>query len=332
MADFDVSGFAQEAGGGGLVAGGGGHDDALGAVDELGVGGLDVDHEVAEDGSLADHDGGGDHVEDELGGGAGFHAGAAGEDLGAGGEFDGELGGLGRAGGLGWSGPGLRSETWGTQRDLGHAGETWGGRCWGGAPAHDNASFGRVIMGHPGGCSGAGQGDGEGALLVGEFEGAEDVGGSAAGGYAEDDVFGRERVGGEVGGALIGGVFRLFRGFAQGGVAAGDEADEEAGRDREGGRALASVEDAEAAAGAGADIEQPATPGETLGDGVDGLGDGGQGGADGGGDGGVFVVDGLKYVERGELVDVGGAGVRGFGGEVGEVFVRHGHHGRFVFR
>ena len=33
----------------GLVEAGGGDDDAVGAVDELGVGGLDIDHEVAVD-------------------------------------------------------------------------------------------------------------------------------------------------------------------------------------------------------------------------------------------------------------------------------------------
>ena len=69
------AGFGEELGGGGLIDSGGGHDDALGAVDELGVGGLEVDHEVAVDGSGFDHDAGGEHVEDEFGGGAGLHAG-----------------------------------------------------------------------------------------------------------------------------------------------------------------------------------------------------------------------------------------------------------------
>ena len=45
---------------------------------------------------------------------------------------------------------------------------------------------------------------------------------------------------------------------AEGGVAAGDESLDEGGRDGEGGRALAGVEDAEAAAGAGADVEEAA--------------------------------------------------------------------------
>ena len=58
-----------------ISAVGGGHDDAVGAVDELVVGRFDVDHEVAVDGAGADHDAGGEHVQDQLGGGAGLHAG-----------------------------------------------------------------------------------------------------------------------------------------------------------------------------------------------------------------------------------------------------------------
>ena len=95
---FYAVGFFEEFGGGGLVDSCGGHDDALGAVDELGVGGLDVDHEVAVDGSGFDHDSGGEHVEDELGCGAGFHAGAAGDDFRAGERGDGDVGECGHRG------------------------------------------------------------------------------------------------------------------------------------------------------------------------------------------------------------------------------------------
>jgi hypothetical protein len=56
------------------------------------------------------------------------------------------------------------------------------------------------------------------------LEGSEDVGGSAAGGYAYEGVLAVEACGGEVGCALLGGIFGLFAGFAEGGVAAGDEA------------------------------------------------------------------------------------------------------------
>ena len=92
---FDGAACGEELCGGGLIDAGGGGDDALGAVDQLGVGGLHVDHEVAVDGSGLDHDAGGEHVEDELGCGAGFHACAAGEDLGAGNGGDGDVGGCG---------------------------------------------------------------------------------------------------------------------------------------------------------------------------------------------------------------------------------------------
>ena len=92
MAVFTLPDFSRRFGGGGLVDACGGHDDALGSVDEFGVGGLEVDHEVAVDGSGFDHDAGGEHVEDELGGGAGFEARAAGEDFGAGDRGDGDVG------------------------------------------------------------------------------------------------------------------------------------------------------------------------------------------------------------------------------------------------
>ena len=95
---FYAVGLVEEFGGGGLVDSCGGHDDALGAVDQLGVGGLHVDHEVAVDGSGFDHDSGGEHVEDELGCGAGFHASAAGDDFGAGERGDGDVGDCGHGG------------------------------------------------------------------------------------------------------------------------------------------------------------------------------------------------------------------------------------------
>jgi hypothetical protein len=100
---FYAVGFLKEFGGGGLVDSCGGHDDALGAVDEFGVGGLHVDHEVAVDSSGFDHDSGADHVENKLGCGAGFEARAAGDDFGAGEWRDGDVdeashGGVGDAG------------------------------------------------------------------------------------------------------------------------------------------------------------------------------------------------------------------------------------------
>ena len=99
---FYAAGFFEELCSGGLafrsLEAGGGHDDALGAVDEFGVGGLEVDHEVAVDGSGFDHDAGGEHVEDELGGGAGFEACASGDDFGAGERGDSDVDGGGHWG------------------------------------------------------------------------------------------------------------------------------------------------------------------------------------------------------------------------------------------
>ncbi len=59
--------FLRSLGGGRLGYSSGRYDDALGPVDKFGVGGREVDHEVAVDGSGFDHDSGGEHVEDELG-------------------------------------------------------------------------------------------------------------------------------------------------------------------------------------------------------------------------------------------------------------------------
>jgi hypothetical protein len=105
------------------------------------------------------------------------------------------------------------------------------------------------------------------------LEGSEDVGGSAAGGYAYEGVLAGEACGGEVGCALLGGVFGFFAGVAEGGVAAGDEALHESWGDGEGGGTLAGVEDAETAAGAGSYVEEAASVVEAAGNFVDGFGD-----------------------------------------------------------
>ncbi len=115
-------------------------DDADGAVAEFGVfHGVDVDHEVAVGFSDLDHGQGGDGVEDEFGGGAGFEAGGAGENFGAGGESDEDVG-----------------------------------------DASGELDVGGI---------GADEEDGGGVAGVGFDEGAVDVGGGAARGDAEEDVF-----------------------------------------------------------------------------------------------------------------------------------------------
>jgi len=262
---YIFAGSFEEIGGGLWWASGGGGDDALGAVYELGVGGAYVDHEVAVSGAGAHHDAGGEHVEDKLRGGAGFEAGAAGEDFRAGGGVDGDVYCL---------------------RD-GRAGD-------------------------------AGEADGECAERFGVGESAENVGRAAGGGDADEGVGLGEAGLLEVAGTFFGGVFGVLAGEAEGAVAAGDESLEEVGRDGEGWGALAGVEDAEASAGAGTDVEEMAAAGEAGGDFVDGAGDGGELGADGGSDFRVFVVDELEHGEGGELVDVCGGGVAGFGGEGAE--------------
>src|ERR1019366_6913408 len=85
----------QQPGCGVEIASGGGHDDAVGAIDELVVGGSDVHHQVAVDRAGAHHHAGGEHVEDQLGGGPGLHAGGAGDDLRTGDRSDGEVDDLG---------------------------------------------------------------------------------------------------------------------------------------------------------------------------------------------------------------------------------------------
>jgi len=268
--DFDGAGFVEQAVGGVAVAAGGGDENAVGTVDELVVGGRDVDHQVAVDGAGANHDAGGEHVEDKLGGGAGLHAGGAGDGFGTGDGSDGEIGDFGD----------------------GRAGD-------------------------------AGESDGERSDGAGVEERAEDIGGASAGGDADEGVGGgggaiggvgdAEAGGDEVARAVFGGVFGVFGGVAQGGVATGDEGLEERGWDREGGWTLGCVEYAETAAGAGADVEEAAAFGEALGDDVDRAGDGRDFSSDCGGDSGVLLVDEGEHVERGDFVDVFGAWVAGFG-------------------
>ena len=118
---------------------------------------------------------------------------------------------------------------------------------------------------------------------------------------------------------MFGGVFGLLAEPAEGGVAAGDEALKESWGDGEGRGNFAGVEDAETAAGAGADVEDAATVLYSLGDFVDGLRDVGEDRGDGLSYFCVFVVDEAEHVEGGELVDVLGRGVAGFGEEGCEI-------------
>src|ERR1700760_3273623 len=110
----------------------------------------------------------------------------------------------------------------------------------------------------------------------------------------------------------------MLAGEAKGAVAAGDEALHKLRRDGEGWRDLAGVEHAEAAAGAGTDVEEAAVALEPFGNGVDGEGDVGEFRTDGSSDLRVLVVDDAEHVEGGELVEVLAGWVAGFGEEQAE--------------
>ena len=109
----------------------------------------------------------------------------------------------------------------------------------------------------------------------------------------------------------------IGRSHDSGRVAAGDKTLDERWGDGEGGGALAGVEDAETAAGAGSDVEEAASVVEAVGDFVDGFGDVGEDGGYGLRYFGVFVVHEAEHVEGGELVDVLGEWVAGFSEEGG---------------
>src|SRR6185436_10156289 len=59
------------------------HHDALAAIDQLVVGGAEIDHQIAVGLAEPDHRAGGDGVEHEFGGGTGFHPGRSRNDFGA---------------------------------------------------------------------------------------------------------------------------------------------------------------------------------------------------------------------------------------------------------
>ena len=83
-----------------------------------------------------------------------------------------------------------------------------------------------------------------------------------------------------------------------------DNALHEGARHGERRRALGGVQNAQAAAGPGADVEEASAPGEARGDSVDRSGDVGQFGRNGGSDAAVLLVDHPQHVQRGEGVDM----------------------------
>src|SRR5205823_1935145 len=104
-------------------------------------------------------------------------------------------------------------------------------------------------------------------------EGSVDERGGAAGGDAADDVGCADVFFIDGGGAAFGAVFGAFLGAEHGVGAAGDDALDHFGVGAEGGRAFGGVEDAEAAAGAGAEVDEATPLPEGDDDVFDGAGD-----------------------------------------------------------
>src|SRR5450755_3940756 len=136
----------------------------------------------------------------------------------------------------------------------------------------------------------AGEGDGLGAAAAGVFDGGDGKGSAAAGGDAEDNVMLAGLALFHFGDGGGGVVFAGFGGIGESFGAAGHDELHGARVGVEGGRNLAGVECAEAAAGSGADVDEASTLADSGSDQIDGAGNLRQGAADGGGDGGVFVV------------------------------------------
>jgi len=139
-----------------------------------------VDHEIAEGRAGAHHDAGGEHVEDELGGGASLHAGAAGEDFRAGGGGDGDVcsesqGGVGNAA----EADGESAEIFGVvdgTEDVGRAaagGDSYEGV---GSSVSGKACGGEVARAFFAGVFGVLAGEAEGAITSGD-EALDEVGG-----------------------------------------------------------------------------------------------------------------------------------------------------------
>ena len=100
--------------------------------------------------------------------------------------------------------------------------------------------------------------------------------------------------------------------------AAGDEGDDEAGRDGKGRLALDGVDEGEPAGGSGADVDQPAATHEPVGDGVDRLDDRGARALDRGGNGCILGGHERHEVGRVPEIEVGRGGIPGLGGELVE--------------
>lgn len=118
---------------------------------------------------------------------------------------------------------------------------------------------GHVGFGGHGRVGVAGDAAGQDAVLAGLVQGADDVGRSARCGDADDGVLGGDVAFHQFFPAAVDVVFSVLHGVAQGGVASGNESDDQRVGHAEGGRNLRSVEYAQSAAGAGSHVEDAAS-------------------------------------------------------------------------
>ena len=119
----------------------------------------------------------------------------------------------------------------------------------------------------------AGDGGGVRAAGAGVGHGGDDIGRAAGGGDADHHVFARGAAAGDVALAQFLGVFVDFDRRGQRLGSAGHDVLHLAGSRGVGGRAFGGVEGGDAAAGAGADVDQPAAVAQTAGHLIDHLRD-----------------------------------------------------------
>ncbi len=166
----------------------------------------------------------------------------------------------------------------------------------------------------------AGDGGGLGSTGAGVFDGADDVGGAAAGGDADDDIFSRGTAAGYVALTDLGRVLVDVGGGGEGLGAAGHNVLDLRGRGGVSWWALRRVEGGDATAGTGTDIDEPASVTEGTGDGIDDDGDLGERFFNACCYLGVFVINNAGDFEGGLGVESFGCGVGGLRREIVEIF------------
>ncbi len=162
----------------------------------------------------------------------------------------------------------------------------------------------------------AGDGGGVGSAGSGVGGGGDNIGRAAGSGEADDDVFAGGAAAGDIALAQFFGVFVDFNGGGEGFGAAGHDVLHLPGSGGVGGGALGGVEGGDAAAGTGADIDEPAAVAQAARNVVDDLCNFGKGFLDSTGNLGVFVIDDAGYLQRRFGVKALGSFVLALGGQV----------------